>query len=181
MEVFGQQIKKFRSEKGYTQEKLGQLVGVTTQAVSKWERGSMPDAEIIPLIAQALGVSIEALYGPEEFTADVAKNNVEALKTFFNDNVKKEEWKADEKDQITLNNIYYSTNSDDRAYIVYVYTNATQKYSRTMYMDAEYLYMEDGALKNDGYCSTGSYGKDVKEAVSYCSYLKSPYTPTRIL
>lgn len=80
MEVFGQQIKKFRSEKGYTQEKLGQLVGVTTQAVSKWERGSMPDAEIIPLIAQALGVSIEALYGPEEFTADVAKNNVEALR-----------------------------------------------------------------------------------------------------
>lgn len=141
----------------------------------------MPDAEIIPLIAQALGVSIEALYGPEEFTADVAKNNVEALKTFFNDNVKKEDWKADEKDQITLNNIYYPTNSDDRAYIVYVYTNATQKYSRTMYMDAEYLYMEDGALKNDGYCSTGSYGKDVKEAVSYCSYLKSPYTPTQIL
>jgi hypothetical protein len=48
-------------------------------------------------------------------------------------------------------------------------------------MDAEYLYMEDGALKNDGYCSTGSSGKDVKEAVSYCSYLKSPYTSTQIL
>ena len=119
--------------------------------------------------------------GPEEFTADVAKNNVEALKTFFNDNVKKEDWKADEKDQITLNNIYYSTNSDDRAYVVYVYTNATQKYSKTMYMDAEYLYMEDGTLKNDGYCGTGSSGKDVKEAVSYCSYLKSPYTSTQIL
>ena len=75
MEVFGQQIKKFRSEKGYTQEKLGQLVGVTTQAVSKWERGSMPDAEIIPLIAQSLGVSIEALYGREErnLSVDLAK------------------------------------------------------------------------------------------------------------
>ena len=119
--------------------------------------------------------------GPEEFTADVAKNNVEALKTFFNDNVKKEDWKADEKDQITLNNIYYSTNSDDRAYIVYVYTNTTQKYSKTMYMDAKYLYMEGGALKNDAYCYTGSSGKDVKEAVSNCSYLKSPYTSTQRL
>ena len=37
---------------GYTQEKLGQLIGVTSQAVSKWKRGSVPDAELIPLIAQ---------------------------------------------------------------------------------------------------------------------------------
>ena len=35
MEVFGQQIKKFRSKKGYTQEKRGQPVGITTQAVQK--------------------------------------------------------------------------------------------------------------------------------------------------
>ena len=41
--------------------------------------------------------------------------------------------------------------------------------------------MEDGPLKTDAYCSTASSGKDVKEAVSYCSYLKSPYTPTQIL
>lgn len=119
--------------------------------------------------------------GPEVFTADVAKKNIEPLKTFFNDNVKKEDWKAAEKDQITINNIYYSSNSDDKAYVVYVYTNTTQKYCKTMYMDAEYLYMEDGVLKNDGYCSTDLSGKDVKEAVSYCSYLKSPYTPTQIL
>ena len=50
-----------------------------------------------------------------------------------------------------------------------------------MYMDAKYLYMEGGALKNDAYCYTDSSGKDVKEAVSYCSYLKSPYTSTQIL
>ena len=47
---------------GYTQEKLGQLIGVTSQAVSKWERGSVPDAELIPLIAQSLGISIDNLY-----------------------------------------------------------------------------------------------------------------------
>ena len=66
MVAIGQQIKKYRVERGYTQEKLGQMIGVTTQAVSKWERGGMPDAEIIPLIARSLGVSTDALFGNEE-------------------------------------------------------------------------------------------------------------------
>lgn len=35
MSVIGKQIKKYRTQKGYTQEQLGQLLGVTTQAVSK--------------------------------------------------------------------------------------------------------------------------------------------------
>ena len=35
MSVIGKQIKKYRNQKKYTQEKLGSLIGVTTQAVSK--------------------------------------------------------------------------------------------------------------------------------------------------
>ncbi|MBQ1617884.1 MAG: helix-turn-helix transcriptional regulator [Ruminococcus sp.] len=66
MSVIGEKTKQYRTEKGYTQEQLGRIIGVTTQAVSKWERGSTPDAEIIPHIAQALGVSIDTLYGREE-------------------------------------------------------------------------------------------------------------------
>lgn len=61
--MIGEQIKKFRIKKGITQEELGRLVGVTTQAVSKWERGGVPDAELIPDIADALGVSTDTLYG----------------------------------------------------------------------------------------------------------------------
>ena len=37
-------LKKYCTKKGLTQEQLGQLLGVTTQAVSKWERGGTPDA-----------------------------------------------------------------------------------------------------------------------------------------
>ena len=48
MSEIGKQIKKYRTAKGLTQEQLGELVGVTTQAVSKWERGSVPDAELLP-------------------------------------------------------------------------------------------------------------------------------------
>lgn len=66
MSAIGDQIKKYRIEKDITQEKLGQLIGVTTQAVSRWERGGMPDAEILPHLADALGVSIDALFGREE-------------------------------------------------------------------------------------------------------------------
>ena len=43
MSVIGEQIKKYRVQKRYTQEKLGNMIGVTTQAVSKWERGGTPD------------------------------------------------------------------------------------------------------------------------------------------
>jgi len=71
MVTIGKQIKKYRGEKGYTQEKLGQMIGVTTQAISKWERGGTPDAEIIPRIAQALDISIDTLYGRTEETMTV--------------------------------------------------------------------------------------------------------------
>ena len=66
MGVIGEQIKKYRIQKKYTQEKLGSLIGVTTQAVSKWERGATPDAEVLPQLADVLGVSIDALFGREE-------------------------------------------------------------------------------------------------------------------
>lgn len=66
MSAIGEQIKKYRTEKGITQEKLGQLIGVTTQAVSRWERGGVPDAEILPHLSDVLGVSIDALFGREE-------------------------------------------------------------------------------------------------------------------
>ena len=66
MSVIGEQIKKYRIRKKYTQENLGSMIGVTTQAVSKWERGGTPDAEILPRLADALGVSIDALFGRED-------------------------------------------------------------------------------------------------------------------
>ena len=46
-----------------TQSDLAKQVKVTTQAVSKWENGGTPDALILYDVSQALGVSIDALYG----------------------------------------------------------------------------------------------------------------------
>lgn len=63
--ILGEQISKFRKEAGLTQEELGKAVGVSTQAVSRWECGGMPDIELLPAIADRLHVSIDALFGRE--------------------------------------------------------------------------------------------------------------------
>ena len=67
--MIGDQIKKYRIKKGITQEELGDMIGVTTQAVSKWERGGSPDAEILPKIAGALGITINMLYEQEQISS----------------------------------------------------------------------------------------------------------------
>ncbi len=57
-------IALFRKRKGYTQEQLGEILGVTNRAVSKWESGiSMPDIMLLPKISQALDITLEELYG----------------------------------------------------------------------------------------------------------------------
>ena len=91
MSVIGEQIKKYRVSKEITQEQLGQMIGVTTQAVSKWERGGVPDAESIPLIADALGVSTDILFGRENTSTIVdmifkeiqSVDRAEAMKKVF--------------------------------------------------------------------------------------------------
>ena len=65
MQFPGEYISMFRKDKGMTQEDLACIVGVSGQAVSKWENGGMPDAALLPSIASALSVSIDALFGRE--------------------------------------------------------------------------------------------------------------------
>lgn len=63
--LIGTQIMKFRKAAGLTQEELGRSVGVSTQAVSRWECGGAPDVTLLPAIADRLGVPIDALFGRE--------------------------------------------------------------------------------------------------------------------
>lgn len=68
----GKTIAALRKERGMTQEQLGQALGVSGQAVSKWEKGGAPDAELLPAIADRLGVTIDTLYGrSDEPAADM--------------------------------------------------------------------------------------------------------------
>lgn len=63
--LIGGQITKFRKAAGLTQEELGRAVGVSTQAVSRWECGGAPDVSLLPAIADTLHVTIDALFGRE--------------------------------------------------------------------------------------------------------------------
>lgn len=65
MEHIGGRIAALRKERGLTQEQLGRQVGVSAQAVSKWENGGAPDVELLPALADRLGVSIDTLFGRE--------------------------------------------------------------------------------------------------------------------
>lgn len=63
---FSDNIKKIRTERGLTQEALANIVGVSSQAVSKWETSdTLPDGALLIPIADALGTSIDALFGHE--------------------------------------------------------------------------------------------------------------------
>ena len=60
----GENLRKLRREKDLTQEQLSELLGVTFQSVSRWETGvTYPDIELLPVIAELFGVSLEKLLG----------------------------------------------------------------------------------------------------------------------
>ena len=60
----GEKIKQLRKQRNISQEVLANHLGVSFQAVSKWESGvSMPDVMLLPKIANVLGITLEALYG----------------------------------------------------------------------------------------------------------------------
>ena len=61
--TIGENIKKYRKQKGMTQRELADAIGVSVQAISKWECGATPDiSQILPL-AGALGASANELLG----------------------------------------------------------------------------------------------------------------------
>jgi len=60
--TMGEIISIHRKEKGLTQKGLGDRLHITDKAVSKWERGiACPDIKTIPLLAEALDLSVEEL------------------------------------------------------------------------------------------------------------------------
>lgn len=63
-ETLGKRIAALRKEKGLTQEQLAEKVGVSAQAVSKWENDvSCPDITLLPLLADLFDVSVDELLG----------------------------------------------------------------------------------------------------------------------
>lgn len=63
----GENLKKQRKLRGLTQEQLADILGVSFQSVSKWERGeAYPDIELLPTIAEYFGITTDELMGMKE-------------------------------------------------------------------------------------------------------------------
>lgn len=60
-------LRSLRMAKGITQEQLANEMGVTAQAVSKWERGTTtPDISLLPELSVYFGVTLDELFGLSE-------------------------------------------------------------------------------------------------------------------
>ena len=59
----GENIARLRKEKGLTQAELGNILGISNQAVSKWENGAtLPDIMLLPALADVFGCHIDELF-----------------------------------------------------------------------------------------------------------------------
>ena len=63
-QTIGERIAQLRRKKNITQEAMAEQLGVTPQAVSKWENDiSCPDITLLPPLAALLGVTVDELLG----------------------------------------------------------------------------------------------------------------------
>lgn len=78
----GALISELRRNKDYTQGELANLLNVSHQAVSKWERGeSLPDIGLLPELASLLGITIDALLSGEAASKRLDKTIPEIVDT----------------------------------------------------------------------------------------------------
>lgn len=78
----GELIKKYRTSKNLTQSELGDMLGVTNKAVSRWEKGeSFPDVGVLESLASALELRIQDIVVGEVRPEDVPIKETEQLLT----------------------------------------------------------------------------------------------------
>ena len=112
----GEKIKSLRKQKNISQEVFANYLGVSFQAVSKWENGNtMPDVTMIPAIASFFGVSTDELFDFNIFEMEKQIDEIcdEAYQYRFTDTPKSEAILREglqrfPGNEIILNNLLYS-------------------------------------------------------------------------
>ena len=82
MKTIGDNIKKRRLSAGLSQSQLAEKLGISSQAVSKWETNfSQPDITLLPEIATVFGVRIDDLFS---YTKDKMYEHIDSSLSFEN-------------------------------------------------------------------------------------------------
>ncbi|MGA2142941.1 MAG: helix-turn-helix transcriptional regulator [Brevinematales bacterium] len=72
---FGERLKQLRKEKGWSQDKLGEMVKIHGRHIGKYELGQvLPTAEAIVRIATAFGVSTDYLLRDDNISEEILPN-----------------------------------------------------------------------------------------------------------
>ena len=116
--LIGQRIKELRKERHMTQEQLAELVGISFQAVSKWENGiALPDITLVPRLAQIFGVTTDELfaYNQNEIRDEIEQCVAEARKYIESDHetgrkILEDALKKYPENDVLLNNLLYFMN-----------------------------------------------------------------------
>lgn len=91
--TIGDKIKELRLRDARKQDELASAVGVTAQAVSRWEAGgSYPDMELIPGIANFFGISIDELFGYQNDRAEKIDAIVQKIDAYHIKGRSDDEW-----------------------------------------------------------------------------------------
>ena len=123
MVKLGEKIKHLRKQKNISQEVFANALGVSFQAVSKWECGNtMPDVTLIPAIASFFGVSTDELFDFNLFEMEKQVEAIchEAYRYRFDDPTKSEQILREglqrfPGNDIILNNLLYTLDYQTRA------------------------------------------------------------------
>lgn len=76
------ELKRLRKERGLTQVELAEKLNLSQSTIASWENGKRrPDLDLLPIIADFFGVSVDEIYGqePHEQTPPPARDDVAAL------------------------------------------------------------------------------------------------------
>ena len=72
--ILAEKIALLRRQNGWSQEELADQLNVSRQAVSKWEKGSYPDCELLPKLSQIMDVSLDVLFGLKDEDGKISLN-----------------------------------------------------------------------------------------------------------
>lgn len=106
---FGETLKKLRKGKDITQEKLSEILGISAQSISRWELGvCYPDVELLPIIANYFGVSIDKL---------LANDNISKKEDREHFNIRYQEFEYGSKEQLEFAKEYCHKYPNDDFYV----------------------------------------------------------------